>query len=279
VRILLATSFHEHLPALAGFHLNWRAAFSGRMVTLAHLSATTRRQMLTDAAEIGAFPSAEGLIVNPFSVPTRFGSALPMLIHNHHSATRMGLAASHICLASPYLYAFQSGLDAIVADSDCGLPPTIYPMHQHWFWHEIAAADTRLAALAKHLGTELRVGRADGVFMTRALFDEMLTVVHRFFSPAEIAGLNPIYPLEEILFPTVLPALLGPQGRVVSTRARVWEGDDLPTQAKIQAAIDSGLYACGKRIPQDPTHPIRRAVLAHLPGALTLNACLGTIEA
>ena len=279
MHILLVTSFHEHLEALAGFHLNWRAAFSARMTTLAHLSATTRRTMLSDMADLGAFPAAVGLVVNPFSIATRFGSALPMMIHNHRTATRIGLEATHICLASPYLYAFHPGLDDSVEQFGCGLAAASWPLHPTWFWHDIAAADLRLAALARHLNVELRIGRADGVFLPRALFDEMLTVLHRFFSPAEIAALDPIYPLEEIIFPTMLPALLGNDARIGPTRARVWEPQDPPTLEKIKASIASGLHASGKRIPQELHHPLRRAVLANLPGPLILNANLGTTDA
>lgn len=278
MRILLVTSFHEHLAALAGFHLNWRAAFSSRMVTLAHLSATTRAEMLADMAAVGAFPSAEGLVVNPVSMATRYGTALPMMIHNHRMAGRMGLEASHICLASPYLYAFQAGLDDAVEQFDCGLPSAVYPMHDGWLWNDIVSGDARLAALSRHLGVPLRVGRADGVFLTRALFDEMLAVLQRFFSLEELAALDPIYPIEEVLFPTMLPALLGERGRIGATRARVWEPGDSPTVANVKAAIASGLYACGKRIPQEAGHPIRRAVLENLPGHLVLNNFLGSTE-
>lgn len=282
MRILLSTSFHEYLPALAGFHLNWRAAFSGRMVTMAHLSATTRTEMLQDLADSHLFPSGETLIINPVSIPTRFGTALPMMIHNHRTATRMGVEASHICLASPYLYAFHPGLDEAVEQFDAGLPAQHYPIHPEWSWHGVVSADARLAALARYLGTELRCGRADGVFLSRALFDEMLAVLLKFFSLAEIMALDPVYPLEEIVFPTILPRLLGPGGaplRIAPTRAKVWEISDPPSPAKLQAAIASGLHACGKRIPQLPDHPLRRAALAQLPGEAVLLACLGTATA
>jgi len=279
VRILLVTSFHEHLSALAGFHLNWRAAFSGRMLTLAHLSASTRAEMLAEMAAEGVFPSAEGLIVNPLSIATRYGTALPMMIHNHLTAARMGIEASHICLASPYLYAFQPGLDDAVEQFDCGLPSATFPVHDGWFWSDIVKRDARLAALARHLGAPLQVGRADGVFLTRGLFDAMLALLQRFISLEEIAVLDPVYPIEEILFPTMLPALLGTQGRIGTTRARVWEPGDPLTQAAVSAAIGSGLYASGKRIPQVASDPIRRAVLDNLPGRLVLNTCLGRIDA
>ncbi len=266
MRILLTTSFHEHLSALTGFHLNWRAALSGRMTTIAHLSASTRDQMLLDAAEEGALPSAEGLIVNPMSIPTRFGSALPMLIHNRMVAKRLGLEASHICLASPYLYAFESGLDQIIAQADCGLPAVTYGLHSHWFWHQHASADPQLAALVAHCKAEITIGRADGVFLPIALFDEMLALLYRFYTPAQLAQPQVIYPLEEIIFPTILPALLGRGAKIVPTRARVWENNDPPNAAKIQDAIKSGNWASGKRVSQQRNNPARHAVLAHLPG-------------
>ncbi len=279
VRVLLATSFHEDLAAITGFHLNWQAALSGRMVTIAHLSATTRRKMLGELAEQNLLPSAEGLIVNPVSIPTRFGSALPMMIHNHQTATRMGIPASHICLASPYLYALQPSLDDVIASFDCGLPTATYDLHKNWHWHDCAASDTRLIALVKHLGTTMRIGRADGVFMSRDIFNAMLRLVNKFFSPGEIANIDPIYPLEEVLFTTILPAMLGSAGRIGATRARVWEPGDPLTKDKMRAAITSGLHASAKRIPQSASHPVRQVVLANLPGYLTLNARLGTTEA
>jgi hypothetical protein len=275
LRILIATSFHEHLPALTGFHLNWRAALSGRMSTIAHLSATTRAAMLMEAAEEGVLPSAEGLVINPISIPTRFGSALPMLIHNRLTAGRLGLEATHLCLASPYLYAFEAGLDRVIEAADCGLPAVTYALHAHWLWHEYARADPRLAALARHLNVEITLGRADGVFLPVALFDDMLALLHRFFTPAELAQPEPLYPLEEILFPTVLPALLGPGARIVPARARVWENDDPPNTAKIAAAIGSGLYASGKRIAQLRGDPARNAVLANLPGPAVIATHFG----
>jgi hypothetical protein len=58
----------------------------------------------------------------------------------------------------------------------------------------------------------------------------------------------------------------------------VWEPGDPPTPAKVQAAIESGLHASGKRIPQNPNDPLRRLVLANLPGPAVLTACLGTVE-
>lgn len=285
MRVLLSTSFHEALPALAGFHLNWRAALSGRMVTMAHLSATTRTAMLFEMAQANAFPSADGLLVNPISIPTRLGTALPMMLHNHRTATRMGLDVSHICLASPYLYAFQPGIDDAMEQFDAGLSAATYPMNPSWYWYKVAAADQRLSALARYLGVELRCGRADGVFMTRTLFDDVIALLLRFFSLEEIMGLDPIYPLEEVIFPTIIPSLLGAcaeggkHGRIGTTRAKVWEPGDPPTPAKILSAIASGLHACGKRIPQNADHPIRQAVLANLPGPLVLNACLGSINA
>lgn len=279
MRVLLATSFHEDLAALAGFHLNWQAALSGRMVTIAHLSATTRRDMLEVLAEKNVLPSVEGLIVNPVSIPTRFGSALPMLIHNHQTATRMGVSASHICLASPYLYALQPSLDDAIERFDCGLPATTYPLQKSWHWYDAVAGDARITALVKHLGTVVQVGRADGVYMTRAIFDAMLELLKKFFQPNELMMLGPIYPLEEILFTTVLPALLGSTGRIGSTRARVWEPGDPPTVDKLKSAITSGLHASAKRIPQAAAHPVRKVVLANLPGHLVLNAKLATTEA
>ena len=276
MNILLATSFHEQLVALPGFHLNWQAALSGRMTTVAHLSETTRRTMLAEMAEHNIVPSATGLVINPVSIPTRFGSALPMLIHNHQSATRMGIEATHICLASPYLYALQPGLDDAIEHFECGLPATTYEMHENWHWHDIVARDTRMTALAKHLGTKIRIGRADGVFMTNTLFKSMINMVLRFFSPDEIANLDPVYPLEEVLFPTILPALLGNAARIGTTRARVWEPGDPPTPNTMRAAIASGLHASAKRISQMPGNPVRDVVLANLPGKLVLNARLGT---
>ncbi len=276
MRILLATSLHEHLAALPGFHLNWQAALSGRMMTLAHLSATTRPQMLLDAAEQGVLPSVEGLLINPTSIATRFGSALPMLIHNHQTASRLGLQASHICLASPYLYALQPGLDEVIAAADCGLHGALYDMHAHWYWHDQAQADTRLTDLARYLGVPIRIGRADGVFMTTALFEALLAVLHKFYQPTELAQPAPLYPLEEILFPTVLPALLGGAARIVETRARVWEQNTPPSHAGMVAAIQSHLYASAKRVPQERGHPVRRAVLANLPGEAALMTKLGT---
>ncbi len=270
MRVLLATSFHEHLSALVGFHLNWRAALSGRMTTIAHLSATTRTAMLLEAAEAGVLPSAEGLLINPTSIPTRFGSALPMLIHNRLTAQRLGLEATHICLASPYLYAFEAGLDRVMEAADCGLPAVTYPMHAHWYWHQHASADSQLIALVQHMGVEVTLGRADGVFMPMALFDAVLGLLHRFYTPEELARPAMLYPLEEILFPTLLPALLGSGARIVPTRARVWENDDAPNSAKISAAIGSGLYASGKRVSQLRGDPGRNAVLAHLPGPAML---------
>jgi hypothetical protein len=164
----------------------------------------------------------------------------------------------------------------MIEQFDCGLPATIYDLNESWHWYAVAAADARLHDLADYLGTDLQIGRADGVFMTNALFDEMLKILYKFFSPAEIAELEPVYPLEEVLFPTVLPALLGLNARFCSTRARVWDVNDPPNVATMRAAIESGLHAAGKRVPQTPGHPVRQAVLDHLPGHLALNACLGT---
>ena len=270
-RILLATSFHEHLEALTGFHLNWQSALGGRMATLAHLSATTRSQMLADTAELGAMPSAPGLVINPVSIPTRFGTALPMLIHNRLTAQRIGLAASHICLASPYLYAVAGGLDQVIEMADAGLPATVYGPHEHWFWHNHAASDPCLAALVAHLGVDLRIGRADGVFMPLPVFDEMLALLHRFYAPEALAQPNPLYPLEEVLFPTVLPALLGDGARIVATRARVWEDGEMD-EATTKSVIESGLHASAKRVPQQPGHRVRQAVLANLPGKAVASA-------
>ncbi len=249
------------------------------MVTLAHISATSRAGVLAELADQGCLPSAEGLIINPHSIATRFGTALPMMIHNHRSASRMGLEASHICLASPYLYAFQAGLDDVVEQFDCGLPAANYALNPSWLWYNVVAGDQRLADLARYLNTDLRIGRADGVFMTRSLFDEMLAVLHRFFTPAEIAALAPLYPIEEVIFPTILPALLGDGAKIGVTRARVWEGGDVLTQDSVRAAIASGLHASGKRIPQEIDNPVRREVLANLPGQLVLAACLNTTDA
>jgi hypothetical protein len=195
-----------------------------------------------------------------------------MLIHNHLTAKRLGLTASHLCLASPYLYAFEAGLDRVIEAADCGLPPVTYGMHEHWFWNQHARKDSRLAALVQHLGVEITLGRADGVFLPSALFDDMLALLHRFYTPGELAQPNPLYPLEEVLFPTVLPALLGPGSKIASTRARVWENNDPPDAAKITAAIRCGLYACGKRISQNPNDPARHVILANLPGRGVLGA-------
>jgi hypothetical protein len=236
------------------------------MTTIAHLSATTRDEMLQDSAEEGVLPSAEGLIVNPVSIPTRFGSALPMLIHNRMMAKRLGLEHTHIYLASPYLYAFEAGLDQVIAKADCGLPAVTYRMHSHWFWHQHAAADQQLSGLIAHCKTDILVGRADGVFLPVGLFDEMLTLLHRFYEPAQLVQPNNIYPLEEILFPTILPAILGRSANIAETRARVWENSDPPNAAKILDAIKSGQWAAGKRISQKRNDPARNAALAHLPG-------------
>ncbi len=279
MRVLLATSFHEDLAAITGFHLNWQAALSGRMVTIAHLSATTRRKMLVELAEQNRHLSVEGLIVNPISIPTRFGSALPMMIHNHQAATRMGIPASHICLASPYLYALQPALDDVIERFDCGLPTTTYDLHKNWHWHDHVAFDPRLAALVEHLGTTIRIGRADGVFMNRDLFESMLRLVNKFIPTNEIDNLHPVFPLEEVLFTTVLPAILGNTGRIGATRARVWEPGEHLTADTMCAALTSGLHASAKRIPQSFNNPVRKVVLANLPGHLTLNARLGSVEA
>ncbi|MDR3525325.1 MAG: hypothetical protein P4L66_14640 [Acetobacteraceae bacterium] len=270
-RILLATSFHEHLAALTGFHLNWQSALSGRMTTLAHLSATTRPAMLAEAAECGVLPSAPGLVINPVSIPTRFGSALPMLIHNRLMARRLGMAASHLCLASPYLYAVMPGLDMEIEQADAGLPAVTYAPHAHWFWANHAAADPYLTALLAHLGAEMRIGRADGVFMPMRLFDELLALLHRFYPPDALAQPEPLYPLEEVIFPTLLPILLGSSDRIVATRARVWEGESVDVST-MNAAIASGLHASVKRVPQIPGDRVRQAVLRHLPGEAVLGA-------
>lgn len=230
-------------------------------------------------ADQNAFPAADGLLVNPISIPTRFGTALPMMIHNHRFATRIGLQASHICLASPYLYALKPNLDEAVEHFDCGLPASTYPMHAAWHWHDAAATHARLAELARHLGVPLRVGRADGVYLPRKLFDEMLTLMHRFITADEVMALDPIFPIEEVLFPTMLPVLLGSDALIGATNARIWEPDDPPTPAKLRAAIASGLYNSGKRIPQDPQDPLRREVLANLPGSSVLEIALGTTVA
>lgn len=84
------------------------------MTTLVHLSAGTRLGMLAEMADLGVVPGAAGLVINPFSISTAFGTALPMMIHNHRSAARLGIEASHISLASPYLYAFSPDLDDVV---------------------------------------------------------------------------------------------------------------------------------------------------------------------
>ena len=266
MKILLTTSFHEHLRALLGFHLNWRCAFSDRMFTIAHLSAATRHYMLAECAAAGAFPSANGLVVNPVSIPTRYGCSLSMMIHNSRIAQRIGLESSHICLASPYLYALQYRLDEELEGSDCSLPEHIYPLNPTWYWHDVAAADKRLLDLAKHLGVKLKIGRADGVVIESYLYNEMLSVVSKFISCEEIATLDPIYPMEELIFPTVLPALLGHTGRIAKTRAKIWEPGDEPTLSKLNEVVASGLYASAKRIPQDPSDPLRQATLANLPG-------------
>lgn len=232
--------------------------------------------MLAETAERNILPSAIGLVVNPVSVPTRFGSALPMLIHNQQSAQRMGIETTHICLASPYLYALQPGLDDAIERFECGLPATTYELHENWHWHDVVARDARMTALANHLQTKIRIGRADGVFMTQPLFQAMLDLVHRFFGTDGIANLDPIYPLEEVFFPTILPALLGNDARIGTTRARVWEPGDPPTPTNMRAAIASGLHASGKRIPQTPGNPVREIVLANLPGKIVLNSRLGT---
>jgi len=270
-RILLATSFHEHLAALTGFHLNWQSALSGRMTTLAHLSATTKLAMLAEAAELGVLPSAPGLVINPVSIPTRFGSALPMLIHNRLTARRLGVVASHLCLASPYLYAVTSGLDKEIEQADAGLPAVTYAPHAHWFWANHAAADPCLTALLAHVGGEMRIGRADGVFMPMKLFDELLALLHRFYPPDALAQPEPLYPLEEVIFPTLIPILLGNSDRIVPTRARVWEGESVDV-ATMSAAIYSGLHASVKRVPQIPGDRVRQAVLRHLPGEAVLAA-------
>ncbi len=245
---------------------------------MAHLSATTRFEMLAEMASRGVVPSGEGLLINPVSIPTRFGTALPMMIHNHRIAVRMGVAFSHVCMVSPYLYAFESGLDAAMETVEVGLPAAVYPVHPSWYWHDAVMTDPRLDALARHLGVGLQCGRANGVFMTRELFEALVALVQRFFTWEEIAALEPIYPLEEVLFPTVLPALLGSGGKIGPTRARVWEPGDPPTPAKVRAAIESGLHASGKRIPQNPSDPLRRLVLEHLPGPAVLHACLGAAD-
>jgi hypothetical protein len=152
-------------------------------------------------------------------------------------------------------------------------------MHKGWHWHDIVANDPRVIEMVKHLGAKVRVGRADGVFMTRALFDEMLKLVYRYFDPVELSDADRIYPFEEVLFPTLLPVLLGSTARIAPTRARVWEGSDPPTVSTIRSAISSGLHASGKRIPQALGHPVRSVVLSNLPGNLLLRAKLGTTVA
>ncbi len=277
-RVLLATSFHEHLSALTGFHLNWRAALSGRMTTLAHLSRTTRRRMLEEAAEEEMLPSADGLVVNPVSIPTRFGSALPMLIHNRLAAGRLGLEASHICLASPYLYAVAGGLDRAIETATAGLAGQIYAPHDGWLWNRQSQSDPALAALVAHLGVEIRIGRADGVFMPMQLFDDLLALLHRFYPPEALAHPEPLYPLEEVIFPTVIPALLGGHAGVVPTRARVWEDGGMDP-ARIEAIIAAGLHASAKRVPQERGNPTRHTVLANLPGPAVLQAYFGSTPA
>ena len=275
-RVLLATSFHEHLCALGGFHLNWRAALSGRMTTLAHLSRSTRFRMLAELAEEDVLPSAEGLVINPTSIPTRFGSALPMLIHNRLAARRIGLEVSHIALASPYLYAIEPGLDRVIESAKAGLPGQIYAPHDGWLWSRQAEQDTALAALLAHLGGPMRIGRADGVFMPIDLFDAMLALLHRFYPPEALLQPEPLFPLEEVVFPTLIPALLGGQAGIVPTRARVWEqtGEGMDP-ARVQAAIGSGLHASVKRVPQIRGDLTREAVLAHLPGQQVLRSHFG----
>ena len=76
----------------------------------------------------------------------------------------------------------------------------------------------------------------------------------------------------------MLPALLGERGRIGVTRAKVWEPGDTPTVSKVKGAIASGLYACGKRVPQEAGDPIRRVVLENLPGNLVLSNVLGSTE-
>lgn len=283
LRVLISTSLHEHLASLAAFHLNWHAALSGRMVTLAHLSANTRAAMLQELPEDlacgGAIPSGDGLVINPTSIPTRFGTAFPTMIHNHRTAARMDLQATHICLASPYLYALESSLDQSVEANLAALPATCAPLQREWPWFDKVAADARLTALSHYLNVPLVVGRADGAFLTTELFDTLLEILLRFFSIEEIFALNPVYPLEEIVLPTILPVLLaGTPGRITATRARIWDPQDPPTPARIGAAIASGLYASGKRIPQMPGDPTRHAVLTHLPGLPRLQAHLGSVN-
>lgn len=202
-----------------------------------------------------------------------------MMIHNHRAAIRAGLEPTHIMMASPYLYAFRSGLEKYIGEHDCALPDSIYPLNPTWFWHAQAQADTRLAALARHLGVELRIGRADGVFLTAALFDEMLALIHRFFEPSELDNLDPLYPIEELLFPTLLPALLGTAGRIGATAAKVWKPDDPISLDKLRAVLSAGRHRCGKRIPQSPADPMRQMVLAKRPGLPALSQKLGTTTA
>jgi hypothetical protein len=101
--------------------------------------------------------------------------------------------------------------------------------------------------------------------MSLDLFDEMLALLHRFYPPEALAQPKPLFPLEEVIFPTVLPALLGEGARIVPTRARVREGEAM-TAEEIETIIAAKLHASAKRVPQQPGNRARQIVLRHLPG-------------
>ena len=263
--IICSTSFHEHPKFIMEHYLNWDAAFQGGMTYVAHFSANTRSDMLNSAAKDNIILSAPNFVINQKSIYTKFGTSLPMHLLNYEFSKCIGINPSYLYITSPQSFAIRTGLSKYVRMFDIGIKQASFGLDK-WYWEAAAKEDPRISELTKYLNIpEPFISRVDGAFIRADIFEEMIDIIMKFWSFDEIMNLNPIYPLEELVIPTIAKSLFDHNVRIADTRSKVGGGEEL-TPSQIHESINRGYDFSVKRIYQSRTSESRKIVLSHLPG-------------
>lgn len=193
---------------------NYQALFSNNAMFFIHISVDARNSKLQEYQEIET--RFENVVLIPFSNVTSsnctFGAFLACTEYLLQSYEKSYF--SHIYLHTDSNLLLKRGVDEYIIENNVGFgigqSPMLEPHESKWFHATSMYGDSKFVNFIQaHKGIDIWVGRQEGSFFSVDLWLEIYNT-SQFFYPWDeyINELENVWPLEEVLIPTICKSIL-----------------------------------------------------------------------
>lgn len=263
-KVCISIPVHEAPDVVVEQIKNIRHYYNNECVIVLHLSRNFEMPEQIDPDRAYNFIDMEGVIINPYSYPTKWGDIMYLHNSNFRYACSVVDFDYFILHASNDLYIRHGAIEYIEKVKNGSSP--IY--FENWDWSVIMDQDQAFKNLLTYMGAERPfISPVEGSFYLKETFQQMLDIIDRFYEEGD----GPLYPREETFYPTVLKLLNADYGSpVVLAPHFVKEPISLDTLFQIRFGIyqsekasqfydPSNLFAV-KGVPRDYNHLFRHVI-------------------